>query len=197
MKSSSRVYSGPSFASRRGFLSNAGATTLSASALVLLSGCASKTAAAAQPGKSDPDADIRILNTAIGAEHEAVAAYQVGAESGLLSAGVLAVAIKFQSQHKEHVDALAAVVAKLGGQAVEPAATYSFPVEKLKNETDVLTFAAGLERGAVSAYVGAIPIFADRTLSAAAASILADEAMHWAILRNALGQDPVPDAFYT
>ena len=32
-------------------------------------------------------------------------------------------------------------------------------------------------------------------LSKAAASILGDEAMHWAILRNALGDTPVPAAF--
>ena len=30
---------------------------------------------------------------------------------------------------------------------------------------------------------------------AIAASILGDEAMHWAILRNALGEAPVPSAF--
>jgi len=70
-------------------------------------------------------------------------------------------------------------------------------IEKLKQQQDVLQFAAGLERGAVSAYAGAIPIFADRTLSAAAASILADEAMHWAVLRSALKLDPVPGAFFS
>ena len=40
-----------------------------------------------------------------------------------------------------------------------------------------------------------MPLFLDRELSRAAASILGDEAMHWAILRNALGEDPVPAAF--
>jgi hypothetical protein len=59
----------------------------------------------------------------------------------------------------------------------------------------VLTFAASLERGAVSAYLGAVPIFANRELAKAAASILSDEAMHLAVLRQALGQNPVPDAF--
>ena len=52
-----------------------------------------------------------------------------------------------------------------------------------------------LEKGAVSAYLGAVPIFANRELSKAAASILGDEAMHWAVLRNALGDAPVPAAF--
>ncbi len=61
----------------------------------------------------------------------------------------------------------------------------------------MLEFAAGLERGAVSAYAGAIPRFDDRQLSHAAASILADEAMYWAVLRSALGLDPVPGAFFS
>ena len=55
--------------------------------------------------------------------------------------------------------------------------------------------AAGLEKGAVSAYLGAVPLFKDRELSKAAASILGDEAMHWAVLRQALGEEPVPAAF--
>jgi len=47
----------------------------------------------------------------------------------------------------------------------------------------------------VSAYLGAVPIFDNRDLAKAAASILGDEAMHWAILRNAVGEVPVPAAF--
>ena len=178
---------------RRSFLT-VGAT-LSASAILLLSGCASSAANAKTP--SDPGQDVSILNTAIGAEHEAVAAYQLGAESGLLSAGVLKVAVQFQGHHKEHIEALSAAVTSLGGKAASALKTYNFPVEKLKSEKDVLTFAASLERGAVSAYAGAIPVFENRDLSAAAASILADEAMHWAVLRNALGLDPVPGAFFS
>jgi hypothetical protein len=40
-----------------------------------------------------------------------------------------------------------------------------------------------------------VPKFDDRELSRAAATILGDEAMHWAVLRNALGEAPVPAAF--
>jgi len=86
-------------------------------------------------------------------------------------------------------------VSKLGGHPVEAKSKYSFPVEKLKSQADVLRLAAQLEQGAVSAYFGAVPAFDNRDLSRAAASILGDEAMHWAILRNALGVDPVPAAF--
>jgi hypothetical protein len=125
----------------------------------------------------------------------AIAAYQVGAESGLLQKPVLELAVQFQGHHKEHADVLAKTVRQLGGNPVAAKSKYSFPVEGLKNQADVLRFAARLEQGAVSAYLGAVPLFANRDLSKAAASILGDEAMHWAVLRNALGENPVPSAF--
>ena len=167
--------------------------TLSAGAVALLGG---RHALAATAKGGDGEADVRILNTALGAELEAIAAYQVGAESGLLSAGIKTVALQFQGHHKEHADALAATVAKLGGKAVAAKAKYAFPLEKLKSEQDVLRFAAGLEQGAVSAYLGAVPVFGDRALAQVAASILGDEAMHWAVLRQVLAESPVvPKAF--
>jgi rubrerythrin len=176
---------------RRAFIGRSG-VLLSGSAIALLAGCESL---AAGQKKSDPAGDAAILNTALGAEREAVAAYQLGADSGLLEPGVKTLALKFQGHHKAHADLLAATVAKLGGRPAEAKSKYDFPVEKLKNQADVLRFAAQLEQGAVSAYLGAVPAFDNRDLSKAAASILGDEAMHWAILRNALGEDPVPAAF--
>lgn len=181
------------FQARRRALAVSGAV-LSASAVALLGG-RDAMAAGKKSSQADAEGDVRILNTALGAELEAIAAYQVGAESGLLTKGILPVAVTFQGHHKEHADALAATVKKLGGQPVSAKAKYSFPVEKLKNEADVLRFAAGLEKGAVSAYLGAVPLFGDRALSQVAASILGDEAMHWAVLRQVLGETPVPVAF--
>lgn len=177
--------------SRRAFLGESG-LLLSASAVALLAGCQSL---AAGRKKSDGGADVAILNIALGAEREAIAAYQLGADSGLLEAGVKSLALKFQGHHKAHADLLAATVSQLGGRPVDAKSKYDFPVEKLKTQADVLRFAAQLEQGAVSAYLGAVPAFDNRDLSRAAASILGDEAMHWAILRNALGEDPVPAAF--
>ncbi|OYV00292.1 MAG: ferritin [Burkholderiales bacterium PBB5] len=179
--------------SRRRALAGSG-LVLSAGAVALLGG-RDALAAGTQVSAADIESDVRILNTALGAELEAVAAYQVGAESGLLSKNVLGVAVAFQGHHKEHADALAATVRKLGGQAVAARATYSFPLDKLKSQADVLRFAAGLEKGAISAYLGAVPLFADKALAQVAASILGDEAMHWAVLRQVLGENPVPSAF--
>lgn len=182
------------FLSRRRAMSLSGAAVLSASAVALLGG-RDALAAGAKVSAKELEADVRILNTALGAELEAVAAYQVGAESGLLSKSVLPVAVQFQGHHKEHAAALAATVQKLGGKPAVAKERYDFPVDKLKAEADVLRFAAGLERGAISAYLGAVPLFADRALAQVAASILGDEAMHWAVLRQVLGEAPVPSAF--
>ena len=176
---------------RRAFLGKSG-LLLSGAAVALLAG----NDVLAQKSKGGGGAnDVNILNTALAAELEAVAAYQVGAESGLLDKPVLALAGQFQGHHKEHADVLAQTIQKLGGKAVAAKAKYEFPVSSLKNQADVLRFAASLEKGAVSAYLGAVPLFRNRDLSTAAASILGDEAMHWAVLRNALGENPVPSAF--
>jgi rubrerythrin len=183
-------------ADRRRLLTRTAGSVLSASAIALLAG--NDALAAAQKGKGGAaGADADILNTALGAELEAVAAYQVGAESGLLQKPVLDLAVQFQGHHKAHADLLAQTVRKLGGNPVQgkKPADYKFPTDKLKSQADVLRFAAGLEKGAVSAYLGAVPVLKDRELAKAAASILGDEAMHWAVLRQALGENPVPDAF--
>jgi hypothetical protein len=178
---------------RRLFFTRAGQIGLSAAAVALLAGCESMAArhgAAAAEGE-----DVAILNAALGLEHEAIAAYQLGAESGLLQKPVLELAVTFQGQHKAHRDLLADTIRKLGGAPVEAKPSYDFPAHQLKSQGDVLGFAADLEQAAVSAYLGAVPQFGDRALAKAAASILGDEAMHWATLRNALGLPPVPDAF--
>lgn len=181
-------------ASRRQGLRGAGAV-LSAGAVALLAG----REALAQGAKAAPqqaDSDSRILNTALAAELEAVAAYQLGADSGLLTPPARSLALEFQGHHKAHADLLAGTVRKLGGQPTQARAQYDFPTDKLKAEADVLRFAAALERGAVSAYVSAVPVFQDRALAHAAATILADEAMHWAVFRQVLGDKPVvPGAF--
>lgn len=177
--------------SRRSFLKQS--VMLSGTAIALLAG-RDALAASVKAAGSAP-ADVSILNSALGAELEAIAAYQVGAESGLLQKPVLDLAVTFQGHHKAHADLLSKTVTQLGGKPVVAKDKYAFPTDTLKNQADVLRFAAGLEQGAVSAYLGAVPLFANRDLAKAAASILGDEAMHWAVLRNALGLPPVPSAF--
>jgi rubrerythrin len=186
----SKLHSTFAPASRRNVIGAGG--KLSALAVALLVG-SERMAKGATPSPSD----VGILNTALGLEYQGIAAYQVGAESKLLKPATLKVALQFQSDHKKHAEALASTITKLGGSPVsaQKPADYNFPTSKLKSEADVLKFAAGLEQGAVSAYLGAVPAFADRELAKVAASILGNEAQHLSLLLNALGENPDPKAF--
>ena len=181
---------------RRRFLQGAGKASLSATAVALLIGCETMANSASKQGAADPQKDVSILNVALGLEHEAINAYQLGAESGLLSQDVLPTAVLFQSHHKEHRDALMATVRKLGGRPVEEKKIGDYAkalnAGSLKNQGDVLMLAARLERGAANAYLGVIPAFADPALAKVSGRLAADETMHWALLASALGQ-PVPE----
>jgi len=140
-------------------------------------------------------ADLNILNVALGLEHEAIAAYQAGAESGLLAKPVLDVAVLFQGQHKQHRDALAATIRKAGAVPVEPKMMKDYGWPKLASQSDVLMFAAKLEAGAASAYLGALKAIQNKDYLTAAAAIMGNEAQHLAVLRHALGESPAPSAF--
>lgn len=174
----------------------------------LLSIGAAITSAVALPNAlaGTESSDIALLNVALGLEHQGIAAYQVGAESKLLMPTVLKVALIFQDQHKEHAKLLAKSIKELGGKPVAERASlkapvaalakaYAIPLATLKNQADVLHFAASLEIGAAKAYLSTVAKFRDRKLAEAAANIEGDETMHYAILRNVLGEDPVPSAF--
>ncbi len=187
----------PSISSRRTFLRSGGKAALSASAIVALSGAgAALTRAHASPGHTAQD--VAILNVALGLEHEAIAAYQLGAESSLLEKGVLGVAVQFQSHHKAHRDALMGAIGSMGGEAVEAKKLKAYAKDlnaaSLMSQTDVLMLAARLELGAANAYLGVIPAFESHDLAQIAARLAADETMHWTTLTSALGQSLPTDA---
>ncbi len=182
---------------RREFMSKAGKGALSAAGLALLmntSGC-SATGVAAKSSSNQTEQDILILNTALALEHEGIMAYQIGAESGLLSSGVKSIAVNFQSHHKGHREVLIKTIQKLGGNPVKEQ-TRSFyeqalQVSNLRNQADVLKLAAKLELGAVNAYIGVIESFTTTGLATAASQLIADEVVHWTVLTQALKQ-PLP-----
>lgn len=178
--------------SRRGFLRGTSVATLSAGAVLLLSG---QEASAASHGDMANDAGI--LNVALGLEHQGIAAYTLGAKSGLLQKGVLDVAVKFQDDHKIHRDLLAAAITKLGGKPVAEKSLDDYAkalnAGSLKSQEDVLKLALSLELGATNAYLSVIPSFKDRALAKVAGRLAADETAHWAFLNQALGM-PLPKA---
>ncbi len=178
---------------RRRFLRSAGTATLSAGAVALLVGCESM---AAKPGMTaDPKADAALLNGAIGLEDQAIGAYQLALDSGLLAAEVRPVAVLFQSHHKGHRDALARAVTKLGGapQGPKSLADYAAALDaaSLKSQADVLELALRLEKEAADGYLKAVPDLGSDGLGQASARIAADEVLHWTVLAQALGR-PLP-----
>jgi rubrerythrin len=180
---------------RRRFLGTAGKATLSVAAIALLAG--NEALAQSMSGTMQ---DVGILNVALGLEHEAINAYQLGAASGLLQKPVLDVAVLFQSHHKGHRDALIATIRKLGGTPVaeKPLDDYAraLKADTLKSQADILELAARLELGATNAYLGVIPAFKDAGLAKVAGRLAADETMHWSILSSAMGK-PMPMAALT
>ena len=175
--------------SRRLFLARSSHATLSAATIGLLAGSAGLARA---QSSSSMSADVNILNVALGLEHEAINAYQLGAASGLLQKPVLDVAVAFQSHHKAHRDALVATIRKLGGQPVDEKKIDEYAkalnAASLTTQADVLMLAAKLELGATNAYLGVIPAFKDAKLGQVAARLAADETMHYTALVGALGQ---------
>ena len=183
--------------SRRDAMRAAGIGTLSAGAFAVLAGAPASTALA-QGGASAADVDI--LNVALGLEHEGIAAYQIGAESGLLGGDVLSAAVLFQGHHKGHRDELIKVIRTLGGTPVGPKSTEEY-VEDLdvastiKAANDVLLLAQRLERGAAAAYLGIIPSLEGPDMKHLAARLAADESSHFAIITMVLGQSISADPF--
>ena len=170
---------------RRQMFRAAGVTTLSAAAIAVLGGC--KTMAATPMASEN---DVNTLNVALGLEHEAINAYQLGAQSGLLQKPVLDVAVLFQTHHKQHRDALMAAIKQMGGTPVAAKSMDDYAKElnaaSLKSQADVLMLAAKLERGAANAYLGVIPSFDNKDLAQVSGRLAADETMHWTVLASAL-----------
>lgn len=158
---------------------------LSLGAVALLSG--REALAAASPTTAG---DIKLLNAALALEHEGINAYTLGAKSGLLEKPVLAIAVKFQDDHKIHRDLLVGTIKHLGGTPVQELtlADYakSLGAESLKTQGDVLSFAAKLELGATNAYLSILPQFKDSETGKLVARIGNDETMHWTLLNRAL-----------
>jgi rubrerythrin len=176
--------------SRRMLVKSAG--TLSGAAFAMLAGVKIANAAGA------PAEDARLLNVALGLEHEAINAYQIGAMSNLLAKEVLPVAVLFQSHHKAHRDTLIGAIQKLGGTPVTEKKldeyAKSLKADTIKSQGDILELAAKLELNAANAYLGVIPQFKDTALAKIAGRLAADETSHWTILNDALGKQPTQKA---
>jgi rubrerythrin len=179
--------------SRRRILAASGLGALSATAVALLGG--NEALAQQQRRQAQGPNDVAILNVALGLEHEAINAYQIGAESNLLQPAVLQVAVAFQGHHKAHRDALVAAIRQMNGTPVAEKTRQEYMqalnAASIRNQADILRLAQRLERGAANAYLGVIPSFTNRDLAKVAGRLAADETMHYTALTQAL-QEALP-----
>lgn len=143
--------------------------------------------------------DVKLLNEALEIEYEAISVYEAAISTGLFSEEVAKTAHAFQSHHGHHASKLKEAIHKLGGEPVKilPKEEYikKVPEDKLKSQEGLLSYALKLEKIATIAFLQQVPELDDRYLGQVAASISGDEAMHWSVLRHALGLNPVPVSF--
>jgi bacterioferritin (cytochrome b1) len=190
----------PRSRSRRDFLRVAGLTTAGASA-ALATACGGGGGSGSPGGGGSGEDDVILLNHALDLEYTAVAAYTAGAE--LLRGSLLTLGRQFRDQEREHAQGLAKAIQGLGGTPQRPksASEYERGFPRLRDRSDVLTFAIDLENKAVASYMDTIPKLSSGQLRQTAAAILASEAEHIATLVGArTGNDParqVPYAFVT
>lgn len=145
-----------------------------------------------------PDAEI--LLSAVKLERIAVLVYTVAIDSKLLTPAFTRVAETFRDHEREHADALTTALTDLGGTPAPEVADIDSVVKgigDLKSQADVANFAIELELAAVAAYYDAQRKLIDAKLLQTGASIMANEAQHLVVLRQAVKQAPVPNAFET
>ena len=173
---------------RRGIV--IGGAVVAASSLPLLVG--------AQRVRRRPDGDAAILASAIRLERIAVAAYAAAIDSGLPDAAVRGAPRRFRPPGGEHAAALTTALKDLGGT---PPVGHRTPRllaslrASAKPASRWPSFAIELEPMAVAAYYDAQRKLRAARLLQTGASIMANEAQHLVVLRQALGRDPVPNAF--
>ena len=144
--------------------------------------------------------DSAVLEAAVGLEQQAVFAYTTAAESGRLGKSAR-VARLFAEQEREHAEGLTRALRDRGGSPpAKPDGVKDVPglAEATAGDAlDITNFAVELETMAVAAYYDAHGRLSAPELLSTAASIMANEAQHLVVLRQALGKDPSPNAFVT
>ncbi|MGH7708189.1 MAG: ferritin-like domain-containing protein [Vulcanimicrobiaceae bacterium] len=172
------------YSSRRRFVVTAPALALAGVSLL--------TELAEAAANADP-ADVALLNSGIELERAGIKAYTDAAATGLLTPGVLKVALGFRSDHSAHRDALISAIRAGNGVVTDGTLKLDYP--PLKTQADILQFALHVEHLAATKYLTIIPTLKDRDLAKAAGSILGIETTHVTLLAQALGQPPYPQPF--
>jgi rubrerythrin len=143
------------------------------------------------------DGQLAILRAAVNLEQKAVLTYRLAAPK--LNRAEARLAELLRGQEQKHADGLTMALRNRGGRP-PPKPTAPGQVPGLEqalagDRRTILAFAIGLEDTAVAAYGDALRKLRDPRLLSPIVSILGNEGQHLAVLRQALGEQPVPGAF--
>jgi hypothetical protein len=184
--------------SRRGLLGGLGA----GAGLLALAGCGGDEPRKAPPPQPTPEEnDAILLNRILEVELALVAAYELGDD--LLEGATRRQSRLLLGHEREHAEVLTRTVQRLGGSPKRPRSRedYLSQFPAPKRPEDVLRFAVDLENKVIKAYgdsVGRLRFARHRQL---AASIMAGEAEHTAVLLGLLepgdAAAQLPEAFVT
>jgi Ferritin-like domain len=178
--------------SRRDMIVRSAAAAAGLSLSISISAATRKAHALVDP-KPDADKDNTTLNALLAAEYDAVATYTagaglIGADSGTPQATrdlVTAVAVHFQSQHKDHAAALKKLIEDNKGTAVDDSGMAKLPAKfpaTGATTTDVIKLAADKEKQAAYTYAQVMETISTQTAAKLVASIGAVEAQHFVVL---------------
>ena len=136
--------------------------------------------------------DLDILNFALTLEYLETDFYKVKGSAVGLSGEAKTLAKSFGDEEAEHVAALTKAITSSGGKPSQKP-TFSFPVT---NQASFLKLAYVLENTGVGAYNGAGPSLTNKTLLAAAGSIVQVEARHAAAIALLTGAKITPNGAF-
>jgi hypothetical protein len=161
--------------------------SVAAAGAVLLDGCgAGKPPPARNPEVNGVDADL--LDEVFMLENMSIAAYTHVA--GSLTGRSRALAQTIGRQEVEHALRLAPVIHALGGQPTPELPDYGFP--GLADGKAALAFVADIENKVIAGYIDVLAKITNVAVRSFAASIVANEAQHLALVNQARGVAPMP-----
>lgn len=184
-------------ASRKRFLRMLGGTTAAGLFAAVLAACGSSsssdsaTTSANEKDGPSAEGDLKIVNYALTLEYIESDFYKKVDDAGVFSGKQAELVRGFGRQEYEHVDALTAVVRKLGGKPPARPQT-RFPIG---GAAATAKLAADVENLGASAYLGQAARIRSREVLAAALSIHTVEARHAAALNEIIGRPPASGPF--
>jgi rubrerythrin len=140
------------------------------------------------------DGELAILRAAVELEQRAVLTYEAAAPK--LDPRRRRLAELLRDQEQKHLDGLTMALRNRGGRPPpRPEAVPGLGRALRGGRRSILEFAVTLEDAAVAAYSDALRKLRDPRLLSPIVSILGNEGQHLAVLRQELGEQPVPGAF--